>query len=255
MIGISTSDFLLYHELIDKMKVRDIPFVTLPRNEDIPANVGVIIRGYNDTPAKDRREIVAESVGYRPFINDLDAVINSLIDLAMIELIGQTGKHIFIGVDPGRRPGIAVRTGNTVLETITTSSISNALSVMEDFLDIFSNENVTFRVGNGAPRERDMLVNSLLDMGAQVEVVDESLTSVGRGRNHALAASAISMKAGRKVRSKMHHKISMGYISYIQEQSRIESGGQFTISRSLARMVAEGNLSLAEAVEKYKNTQ
>jgi len=53
-------------------------------------------------------------------------------------------------------------------------------------------------------------------------------------------------------RKKLNLIIREGYLRDIQRRSRIESHGEITISRSLAREVALGNLSLEEAIERMR---
>ena len=43
IIGILTSDFRVYYDLISGLRQRDLPFASLTFDEPIPQNIGVII--------------------------------------------------------------------------------------------------------------------------------------------------------------------------------------------------------------------
>ena len=82
-----------------------------------------------------------------------------------------------------------------------------------------------------------------------VEIVDETSTSEGRAAPDIAAAKSISKTRGARISKKLDIRPSMGEIRDIQRISRIESDGELTISRSLARQVARGDMDLEEAIK------
>ncbi|NIA02989.1 MAG: hypothetical protein GWP12_00400, partial [Nitrospirae bacterium] len=99
------------------------------------------------------------------------------------------------------------------------------------------------------------LINSLLDLNIPIEVVDETGTSPSMGRglhtsevSDIIAAINIAKLSGTVV-GKQEVEPSMGEIKRVQEHSREYSNGKASIPRNLARKVAKGELTIAEAIE------
>ncbi len=77
MIGVLTSDFVLYHDIIHALQRREVPFASLTFNSPIPANVGVII-----TSEKEKDKINFERVVHPEREENMD----ELIDLSLIHI-------------------------------------------------------------------------------------------------------------------------------------------------------------------------
>jgi len=126
-------------------------------------------------------------------------------------------------------------------------------------LDNYTGKDIAIRIGNGARLVRTRLINSILDMGANVEVVDETGTSPSMGRgihgfemSDIIAAINIAGLKGTQV-GKQEVDPSMGEIKRIQEYSREYSNGKTSIPSDLARKVAKGELTVEVAIEKHDN--
>jgi hypothetical protein len=93
--------------------------------------------------------------------------------------------------------------------------------------------------------------------GITVEIVDEHSTSSNtpqggvQPRSDASAALNIALKKGTSLERAAQTRIKQGEIKNIQNDSRAASEN-LTISRALARKVAKGELSLEEAIMKYR---
>lgn len=249
IIGVLTEDFRLYHELVRIMKQREISFASLTFGNDIPPYVGVIITTKDESIYIDTQlKIVAEDFGYPKRYGD--EVFNAIIDNALVMLLGKRQiDRLIVGIDPGKRPGIALIAHGIVLQTIQTCSPRHAISFLRTLLEVYAKKRTLVRVGNGAPHVRNIIINAMLEMGVKVELVDEDSTSVRYGREDKKAAIAIGRKGGRRITVKLATPVTRGEIRYLQDQSRIESNGKITISSDLAVDVAKGNLSLEEAIE------
>ena len=105
-------------------------------------------------------------------------------------------------------------------------------------------------MGKGSPSHRNRLLNAMLEQGYIVELVDERKTSRGLHRNqHSVSAIRIAMLAGERIWEVVELQPTEGEVKEIQRRSRIKSQGRVTISSELARKVALGELTLAEAIE------
>ena len=97
-LGILTSDFRIYYELIKELKKRGLEFKSLSFSEPIPMNIGVIITTEEEMDKIDFPKLIATT-------NDIDLTI----DIAQRTLKGKEAYHkMIIGIDPGKRPGIAI---------------------------------------------------------------------------------------------------------------------------------------------------
>ncbi len=246
----------MFHELIRLLKYRDIPFYSLGKNEEPPAFVGVLICSGDMMPLADLPVVTAEEHGYTPGTGEASqSVMNSIIDHAIVKLLGKhTIDHIIIGVDPGKRPGLALVTDNVVLETVHTVNPDHAIDLIREVKGTYVIGKILVRVGNGSPRERNIIVNSLLKENINVEVVDETSTSMGNEARDINAAIAIARKQGKLVKRRMKSSYTRRQVKNIQDKSRIETDGELTISSSLAEMVAEGKITLKEAIKRQKGS-
>ena len=116
----------------------------------------------------------------------------------------------------------------------------------------------TIRIGSGARLMTAQIINTLLEGGFKVELVDETGTTPCVGKNihtslvrDIIAAINIARIRGEPV-GRMEIEPSKGEIRVIQETSRSQSEGRATIPKYLARRVARGEITLDEAIEMHK---
>jgi hypothetical protein len=243
VLGILTEDFRLYHDLVRELKARDVPFRSLTLGEPIPRDVGAVLT--SPAEAADIRfpEVVAvEAVG--------DAIARALQVLR--------GRHLWrefvIGVDPGAEPGVAFVGDGEVVDTRTAESPEAVAAIVRNALLGFPSERVRLRIGHGDRTNRNRIINALAPLGLPVEIVDEKGTTPRVPSSTPDADAAIEIARGRGVRAARYYAVdpTPGEVREIQRQSRLSSGGKVTISTDLARQVARGELTLAEAVAKHR---
>lgn len=244
-----TKDFQVYHGLVEEMKRRGLSFISLRPGEPVPSNVQVVIT----TP---------QDIGDIRFDRVILADTSSLDDVVERALHILRGRHryeeLVIGVDPGKHPGIAVLADGKVV-AVYHVSVSEVHEVIRDMVRSNPSLEVIVRVGHGARLVRSQIVNTLLEEGVRVELVDENGTSpfLGRGVrgktvSDIVAAINIANTPGSPV-GRQRVEPSAGEIRVIQEQSREHSRGRATIPRYLARRVAKGELTLDEAFAEHAN--
>jgi hypothetical protein len=131
--------------------------------------------------------------------------------------------------------------------------VDGVRDVIQRVLNVYGFRSILARVGHGAPSQRDRIINELLDLGLDVEVVDETSTTVGSDAPDIKAAIQISFTKGRRTQGKKPVRPTRGEIKNLQRISRMESRGEVTISHDLAEGVLKGELTLAEAIERQRN--
>ncbi|CAJ36093.1 hypothetical protein [Methanocella arvoryzae] len=234
--------------MVAELKNRKVQFVTLRLHEAIPPSVKVVI-----TTAEEADTVAWE--GEHTIIYD-DPV--STVSRAIYAEKGYGPvEEMIIGIDPGRRPGIAVLTGDIVV-AVHQVSVTEVEPLIRKIIRDYRPNSVLVRIGHGARLVTTQITNSLLQAGLRVEMVDESGTTPHIGRDvhtHTLrdiiAAINIARIKGVPV-GKREVEPSKGEIRVIQEASRSMSSGRATIPRYLARQVARGEITIDEAIAMHK---
>lgn len=248
-IALVTDDFALYHSIIGEARAQKLNILVLNPEEPIPVHVGVIIT----------TEIESECIDFaRDMIIIADNRPQATLDKARSLLFGEDFEQVIIGIDPGKYPGIAVL-GNKKTISVHHVSVGDVCPLIKRIMREFDNKKIIVRIGHGARLIRSQLINGILDLGLQVEMVDETGTTPHLGRgvhgqviSDIIAAINIALIPGNIV-GKQFIEPSNGEVRVIQESSREYSNGRSTIPRLLARAVAKGELTLDEAMERHRN--
>ncbi|MBX8631066.1 MAG: hypothetical protein KIY12_05360 [Thermoplasmata archaeon] len=237
MIYIVSDDFRFSYDVSKIFRSLDVPYLHFLTERDVPPGRGVIVK-------KGRSQIImdgdrftlyggAEETARRAWL-----IQNGLVDWNSVA---------YVGVDPGARPGVAIySSGKRIVATSAPSpeAVSQFTRVISSIL---GKEKVVVRIGHGDPTNRDRTVRSVWSTCAYVEMVDESKTSRMAGSDGE-AAALIGRTPGTRVKDKPVVSPSEGEIREIQRRSRLRSDGETTISRSYARAVAKGKLTIEEAI-------
>jgi hypothetical protein len=248
-IGLFTKNFSLYYDLIKILKKRKIPYVSLSSISHIPSSIGVIITSNNELHDIKSQKVIAA---------DAYDTIDHAVDLALQMLIGKDlYSKIFIGIDPGDKPGIAVVGDDILLQKINIDAPEKVVTFIKRILKEYPAIETLIRIGHGSILTRNRIINSLIPLKIPIEIVDETKTTpsqqIGRPERDSEAAAAIALLAGGKVQRRLPLEPTRGEIKNIQERSRKLSGGKFSISKKTAFKVLDGRLSLIEAIDIEKN--
>lgn len=205
--------------------------------EDIPEEVGVVLTSPNEM----------DSIDFEPKVAS-DSV-EEAIGRALCVLAGKTEIiWLTVGVDPGPKPGLAALADGEVLETRTAESPEQVVRIVSELIRVYAPRNSRVRVGHGDPINRNRIINTLLDEGYLVEMVDEKGTTTRTENPDLEAARQIAISNGTTVWEKLSVVPTARQLKEIQRQSRIASGNRITISTDLAREVALGRITLTEAL-------
>jgi hypothetical protein len=248
-LGVYTKDFSLYHDIVKGLKKRKVAYVSLSILDNIPRRIGVIL-----TSQKELKEIPLSKI----VAVDSHDTIDYAIDLALQKLTGkELYSKIFIGIDPGERPGIAIVGDDILLQKMQVDDPENVVSEIKRLLNVYPSKDTCIRIGHGSMITRNRIINSLISLKIPIEIVDETRTTPSQQKRRCVrdgeAAAAIALISGGRVQTTLPIETSRGAIKNVQKRSRQLSEGRFTISEDTALRVLKGEISLLEAVEKEKH--
>ena len=243
MIAIVTEVPRFYYEAARELKNRDIEFLTLALDDEIPSIVGVVLTSEEERERIDFPEVVGTG--------DTKAAVDECLRIEGGVYADYEG--LILGIDPGPKPGFAVLGDGKVVHAELLGSPEDILEVSKKVLDTYSGKRVTFRVGKGGGVYKTRILKILQEnLDFPIEVVDERSTTPlfdrGTAVKDIIAAVNIALKQGRVLKEKVEIHPKDGEIKNLQKDSRIISGN-ITINKNLAKRVARGELTLEEAVE------
>ncbi len=247
-LGIYTKDFSLYHDLLKVLKNRRIPYVSLSSINHIPSQIGVIITSHSELHDIKSTKVIAA---------DVYDTIDHAVDLALQLLIGkELYSKVFIGIDPGEYPGIAIVGDDILLQKLNVETPEKVVSIIIRYLKEYPATETLIRIGHGSIITRNRIINSLIPLEVPIEIVDETKTTSSQHKKRAekdsKAAAAIALITGGKVQRRLPLEPTKGDIKRIQEQSRKLSDGRLSISEKNAMKVLRGELSLKQAISEEK---
>jgi hypothetical protein len=261
VVGVHTRDFALYHDIVNALKHRQVPFLSLVEEQEVPARVDVILSTPGHAPAFPGAPVIFYDPAAEPDADGNEpaahADVEAAIDAALRHQEGRVEFNaIVVGVDPGERPGVAVLGDGQVLTTFRASSPEEVAPSVKRRLADLATETVTVRVGHGDATNRDRVINAVLEAGLAVEQVDETQTSPpsykpNRERD-VTAAKRIGLAEGEPVLEPREVRPTRGELGDIQRRSRKASDGDVTIPEDLARKVATGAITLEEAIREQR---
>ncbi len=237
MIVVATDDFELYHGAVEELRDRDVRFTTVEPGAELPDDAEVALVGPEDKHPE-VATVRADPTAPRRAVEEAVGVLR-----------GDGGRTV-VGIDPGERPGVAVLSGETVVAAFQLPVEEVADRVAEELADA---ADPLVRVGDGARLQGAKVVD---DVDAPVELVDETATTPhlgagARGMGDVLAAANIARREGDRIEER-DVEPTAGEIQLIKDRSRERSETDRAIDEELARQVAAGELTVAEALERHR---
>lgn len=86
-------------------------------------------------------------------------------------------EELIIGVDPGKKPGIAVFANDEILEKQQANSSVECAHCLKEMVKAYSFDTSKLRIGHGAPESRKEILDKVGHIFTIVEIVDESRTT------------------------------------------------------------------------------
>jgi hypothetical protein len=240
-VALVTRDPTLYADLAGALRERRIATLSLLPGERIPASVAVVLTS----------PVEARSISF-PRVIAVGSGSDRSVLWAAVEgaRAGVATQELVVGIDPGPRPGYAVLSGDASLAKGNLESPESVAMFGRQLQRRFPGASLIFRVGSGDRTARDRILQVLWSLRRPVELVNESGTTArGRPRpRDAASAERIARSPGQRVHDPGSVRVTPGEVANLQRVSREESGGHFTIPKTLATQVLEGHISLSDAL-------
>jgi len=241
VIVVATGDFEVYHDVVGEVRDRGVAFTTVESDAELPDETSVVITAVDDDVDVEAVHVVEA---------EPDAPRRA-VEAALAYLRGSDGRTV-VGVDPGRKPGVAVLAGDVVVAAFQVPATEAAELVQEE---VEGAVDAVVRVGDGARREGAKVIGGLEDV--RVELVDETGTTPylgtgARGMGDVLAAVNIARTEGEPVESR-EFEPTAGEIQRVQNRSRELSAENRAIDEVLARRVARGELEVEDALRAHRD--
>ena len=240
MIVVATEDFELYHGVVGELRDRGVTFTTVEPGDELPEGTTVVVTAADESHAPDDVDVVrADPENPRRAVEEVVTILR-----------GNGGKLV-VGIDPGDRPGIAVLSGEMIVAAFQVPADRVADAVHEEIADAVD---PLVRIGDGARLLGAQIIDDLGDV--TVELVDETGTTpyLGtgtRGMGDVLAAVNIAHIEGEEIESREIDPTA-GELKRIKERSQEESETNRAIGEALARRVADGQLTIEEALAEHR---
>lgn len=174
-IAVATVSGKAYYLIVDELRKRGIPFVSLTPFEPIPADIKVVITTEEEKHLIDHEKILVYKNG-----EDIEALMSRVLQ----NIRGKEGySRIVIGVDPGEVLGLAVLADGKVIEAENCFSVEETSKKISDAIRNLRNASfapISVKVGDGVPAYKEELLKALddaLPLGVILESVREAGTS------------------------------------------------------------------------------
>jgi hypothetical protein len=175
-IAVATVSGKAYYLIVNELKNKNVPFVSLLPKEPVPAGIKVVI-----TTKQEKEKIVHKKIlVYKEGI-DPASIVNEALQIVRGK---RTYEKIVIGVDPGEVFGLAVLADGKVLQTENSFSIeetSNKINTILKSLEKTPAKSISIKVGDGVLSYKERLLR-YLDSVLPSNVMLESVSEAGTNR-------------------------------------------------------------------------
>lgn len=175
-IAVVTVSGKAYYLVVQELKKRDIPFLSLTPKDRIPVEIKVIITTEEEKPLINHDQILTFKEGGNP-----EALITQAVRLLQGK---ESYDEIVIGIDPGKITGLAVLADGEIVETENSFSVQDTLDHIKRILGNFQSDpmpSISIKIGDGVPQYQNKLLQAL-DKTLPSDVVLQSVSEGGTNR-------------------------------------------------------------------------
>ena len=174
-VAIVTTSGKAYYQLVEGLRKRSVPFVSLRPEDTIPLSVKVVI-----TTGEEEKKIRFPKV----LVYNEDEDPTDVIEKALQILSGKsTYNQVVVGVDPGKTLGIAVMGDGNLLRSMNVFDTEEAAQKILRALNAVNAGIKKVRIGDGA-REYQLKLVKLLDRNLPPDITLESVNEEGTTRTN-----------------------------------------------------------------------
>lgn len=164
-LGIYTSDFRFYYKVLQLLKERGMPFVSIENPINVPSDVPVVLSSSYD------KCILYDQIREDDAMKAIRQAMPYLLEKRLFN-------EIFIGIDPGPKPGIAVLADRILVEAFELGDVRSVADVINDILQGYNARLISIRIGNGDRPNREKILGVLKGVDVPINIVDENGTSM-----------------------------------------------------------------------------
>jgi hypothetical protein len=201
-IAVATVSGKAYYFLVNELKRKKLPFLSLKPTDLVPIDIKVVI-----TTEKERDQVSHPNI--ITYKDDADPVM-VVAEAARIAQGKTSYEKIVVGIDPGKTFGIAVLGDGKVIETANSTSAEETFRIVKDVLKKTPSRVFVVRVGDSAPAYAEDLLR-LLDMDLPESVAIEMVGEEGttrlsttlpnrKGEKDVISAIKIAGRFGRPIK-------------------------------------------------------
>jgi hypothetical protein len=175
-IAVATVSGKAYYLIVNELKKKNVPFISLTPSDSVPVDVRVVITTKEEQHLISHEKILAYTDGVEP-----EALINEALQVVHGK---EFYERIVIGVDPGEVFGLAVLADGKVVETENCFSVEETLDRIKSVLRSLEKTPVNslwIKVGDGVPECKEKLLRAL-DSALPSRVILESVGEAGTDR-------------------------------------------------------------------------
>lgn len=172
-IAVGTVSGKAYYLLVNELKKRNVPFISLRPLEPVPIEIKVVLTTQEERELMNHDRVLA-------FDNKSDPAL--MVNKALQIIQGnECFERLIIGIDPGKVLGVAVLADGKVIDAYNCYSINETLtriaSMLTDIEKTFASL-IVVRIGDGVPSCKERLLHGL-DKILPARVILESVNEDG----------------------------------------------------------------------------
>jgi hypothetical protein len=198
-VAVATVKGKAYFLIVDELKRRNIPFISLIPGQPVPVEVKAAITTEEEKHMVNHERVIVFNV------EGDQEVLGSQVARALQGI--ENYQSVVVGVDPGDVIGVAVVADGAVVDSDNCFSIQEVVKKIKRVLKTVdaSSGAVLVKVGNGVPVYLDLMeaLDKELPSEVTLEVVSEAGTNHfehkaahGRNRRHIISATRIAGRTG-----------------------------------------------------------
>lgn len=175
-VAVATVSGKAYFLVVNEMKKRNIPFVSLIPGEHVPIEIKVVI-----TTEKEKHLVNHERVLIYSDTTELDIIGSEVVKILQGK---ESYETVVIGVDPGEVFGLGVIADGGVIDTENCFSVKEVVNKIMGVLKTVDSSLsvVSVKIGNGVPVYKELV--EALDEALPSEVLLEIVSEAGTNRYH-----------------------------------------------------------------------
>jgi hypothetical protein len=185
-VAVATVSGKTYFLVVNEMKKRNIPFLSLIPGKPIPVEIKVVI-----TTEEEKQLVNHERVLIYDEASEPDIIGSEIVKILQGK---ESYETVVIGVDPGEVFGLAVIADSVVIDTENCLSVKEVANKIKSVLKTtdFSLSVVSVKIGNGVPAYKEVV--EALDAALPSKVLLEIVNEAGTNRFHRRAKHSRRLK-------------------------------------------------------------